>query len=120
MKTTESGLQYRILQEGTGNPNDEDFVTAHYQGTLTDGAEFDSSYTRGEPQKLETDGVIGVDRSAPDDEGGPKVEDFRAPAVLAYGKLACPRRSRPTRALVFEIELLRLTKRSRRRMKREQ
>ncbi len=48
--TTDSGLQYRILKEGTGIfPKATDTVTVHYRGTLTDGTEFDSSYNRGNP-----------------------------------------------------------------------
>lgn len=50
MKTTPSGLQYKILTAGTGpSPKATDTVKAHYRGTLVDGTEFDSSYTRGQP-----------------------------------------------------------------------
>ena len=60
MKTTASGLQYEVLQEGTGPvPKPTDQVTVHYKGTLLDGTVFDSSYDRKEPA------TFGVTRSSP-------------------------------------------------------
>ena len=57
--TTKSGLQYRIVKPGTGRkPMAEDTVTVNYRGTLIDGAEFDSSYSRGQPASFPLNGVI--------------------------------------------------------------
>ena len=57
--TTASGLQYKVLKEGTGAiPTADDQVSVHYRGTLLDGTEFDSSYKRGQPAKFGVTGVI--------------------------------------------------------------
>ena len=87
VKTTESGLQYKILTAGEGEiPKEEDFVTVHYRGTLTDGTEFDSSYSRGEPQRLQTDGVIkGWTEGLQLMSKGERTL-FWIPAELAYGE----------------------------------
>ena len=59
IKTTASGLQYKVLKEGTGpTPKSTDSVTTNYRGTLIDGTEFDSSYKRGEPATFPVSGVI--------------------------------------------------------------
>src|SRR5207247_4410023 len=59
VKTTPSGLQYKVIKEGTGpQPKATDIVTAHYRGTLIDGTEYDSSYNRGEPATFTLNGVI--------------------------------------------------------------
>src|SRR2546422_2584827 len=60
VKTTASGLQYKVVKEGTGpQPKETDTATVNYRGTLTDGTEFDSSYKRGEPATFPVTGVIG-------------------------------------------------------------
>jgi FKBP-type peptidyl-prolyl cis-trans isomerase FklB len=111
VKTTESGLQYRILQEGDGNsPGPEDFVTVHYRGTLIDGTEFDSSYSRGEPQTLQTDGVIkGWTEALQMMQVGSKWEIF-VPPLLGYGRGGQGGVIPPNSVLVFEIELLSVEK----------
>jgi len=59
VKTTASGLQYKMLKEGTGkSPKATDTVKVHYRGTLLDGTEFDSSYKRGEPIEFPLNRVI--------------------------------------------------------------
>src|SRR5205085_11541434 len=59
VKTTTSGLQYKVLKEGTGaQPKASDTVTVNYRGTLLDGTEFDSSYKRGQPATFPVGGVI--------------------------------------------------------------
>lgn len=106
--TTESGLQYKILKEGTGDaPKATDTVEVHYRGTLLDGTEFDSSYKTGTPAKFALHRVIpawteGVQLMKP----GAKYMFF-VPSNLGYG----PRGSRaigPNAVLTFEIELLRI------------
>jgi len=111
IKTTDSGLQYKILKEGEGEiPQEEDFVTVHYRGTLLDGTEFDSSYSRGEPQKFQTDGVIkGWTEALQLMKEGSKWEIF-VPPDLAYGKGGMPPKIPPNSVLVFEIELLSIDK----------
>lgn len=108
--TTESGLQYQVLQAGEGDkPTAEDSVTVHYKGTLTDGTPFDSSYDRGEPATFPLGGVIagwteGVQLMSP----GAKFK-FTIPAELAYGERATgniPAHS----TLVFEVELIEVAK----------
>src|SRR5438874_13761149 len=59
VKTTASGLQYKLIKEGTGaQPKATDTVTVNYRGTLINGTEFDSSYKRGEPATFPVNGVI--------------------------------------------------------------
>ncbi|MCW5560033.1 MAG: FKBP-type peptidyl-prolyl cis-trans isomerase, partial [Verrucomicrobiae bacterium] len=59
VKTTESGLQYKVIKSGTGrSPTPEDTVTVHYHGTLTDGTVFDSSVDRGEEATIPMNRVI--------------------------------------------------------------
>ena len=111
VKTTESGLQYRILKEGDGNsPGPEDSVTVHYRGTFIDGEEFDSSYARGKPQTLQTDGVIKDWTEALQMmKVGSQWEIF-VPPDLAYGRGGQGGVIPPNSALVFEIELLSVEK----------
>jgi FKBP-type peptidyl-prolyl cis-trans isomerase FkpA len=105
VKTT-SGLIYRELQAGTGaSPTASDFVRVHYRGTLVNGTEFDSSYSRNEPAEFELRGVIGcwtegVQRM----KVGGKAR-LVCPADLAYGDAGTP--NIPGGAtIIFEIELL--------------
>ena len=111
VKTTESGLQYRIMKEGDGNsPGPEDSVSVHYRGTLIDGKEFDSSYSSGEPQTLQTDGVIkGWTEALQMMQVGSKWEIF-VPPLLAYGRGGQGGVIPPNSVLVFEIELLSIEK----------
>ena len=105
---TESGLQYRIISEGTGPlPGADDVVRVHYKGTLVDGSEFDSSYSRGEPIDFPLGRVIPgwVEGIQLVREGG-KIELVMGPD-LGYGSQATatiPANS----ALVFEVELLKI------------
>ncbi|MBN2034206.1 MAG: FKBP-type peptidyl-prolyl cis-trans isomerase [Deltaproteobacteria bacterium] len=111
VKTTDSGLQYKVLREGTGaSPGQEDFVKVHYRGTFIDGKEFDSSYAKGEPQKFQTDGVIkGWTEALPMMKVGSKWQLF-VPPDLAYGRSGMPNRIPPNKVLVFEMELLAIEK----------
>jgi FKBP-type peptidyl-prolyl cis-trans isomerase FklB len=101
--TTASGLQYRIVTPGTGKtPVPTDTVTVHYKGTLVDGTEFDSSYTRGEPASFPLNGVIpGWTEALQLLKVGAKVE-LAIPPELAYGTNG----PLANQVLLFEVELL--------------
>ena len=106
VKTTESGLQYEILKEGSGaSPSATDTVTVHYAGTFVNGEAFDSSYERGEPSTFPLNGVIaGWTEGLQLMKTGAKWR-FVIPSNLAYGE-----RGRggiePGKTLIFEIELI--------------
>jgi len=110
VKVLPSGLQYKIIKEGTGNtPTADDKVKTHYRGTLIDGTEFDSSYKRNKPAEFPVKGVIkGWTEALQLMKEGGKWELY-IPANLAYGQ-----RGRPNipanSTLIFEIELLEVTK----------
>ncbi len=106
--TLPSGLQYRIIREGTGpKPKLTDGVTVHYHGTLIDNTVFDSSVDRGEPVTLSVDGVIpGWQEALQLMPVGSKWELF-IPADLAYGMRPPPGTNiRPNELLIFEVELI--------------
>mgnify|MGYP000474708075 CR=1 FL=1 len=105
--TLPSGLQYKVLTEGTGaTPKETDTVTVHYRGTLLDGTEFDSSYSRGEPATFPVNGVIkGWTEALQRMRVGAKWQLF-IPPELAYGERGAGRVIGPNQALVFEVELL--------------
>ncbi|UCF03320.1 MAG: FKBP-type peptidyl-prolyl cis-trans isomerase [Deltaproteobacteria bacterium] len=107
VKTTASGLQYRIIEEGEGpSPKAGDSVTVHYRGTLVDGTEFDSSYQRGEPATFPLTGVIpGWTEALQLMKKGSKWELF-IPSDLAYGERGAGNRIPPNSTLIFEVELL--------------
>lgn len=105
--TTQSGLQYRVIEEGTGpraTINSE--VKVHYRGSLTSGLEFDSSFARGEPVSFKVNSVIkGWQEALPLMRVGDHWQIF-VPPELAYGDRGQPPRIGPNEALVFEIKLL--------------
>ncbi len=107
VKTLPSGLQYKIIQEGSGaSPKATDTVTVHYRGTLIDGTEFDSSYSRGKPATFRVDRVIrGWTEALQMMKEGAKWELF-IPPELAYGDRGAGPRIGPSSTLVFEVELL--------------
>ncbi|MES1213796.1 MAG: FKBP-type peptidyl-prolyl cis-trans isomerase [Singulisphaera sp.] len=107
VKTTKSGLQYKVLKEGTGKiPTKADTVSAHYKGTLVDGTPFDSSYDRGEPLKFPVTGVIpGWTEALQLMKVGSKWMLF-IPSDLAYGPNGSPPVIGPNATLVFEVELM--------------
>jgi len=109
--TTDSGLEYKILREGDGaSPLKDDTVTINYRGTFIDGTEFDSSYSRGEPQAVKTDGVIkGWTEALQMMKVGSKWEIY-VPPDLAYGRGGLGQRIPPNKLLIFEIELLSIEK----------
>lgn len=105
--TTESGLQYKVLTEGTGaKPSATDRVTVHYRGTLIDGTEFDSSFGRGEPATFGVNQVIkGWTEALQLMPEGSKWELY-IPSDLAYGPGGAPPEIGPNSTLIFEVELL--------------
>jgi FKBP-type peptidyl-prolyl cis-trans isomerase FklB len=107
VKTTASGLQYKVLKQGNGaTPRKTDIVTVNYRGTFLDGTEFDSSYARNEPAKFPCDRVIGGWVEALQlMHVGDKWQIF-VPSNLAYGEAGMGNDIPPNAALVFEIELL--------------
>ena len=107
VKTTASGLQYKVLTKGTGvSPKATDIVTVHYKGTLIDGKEFDSSYSRGEPTSFPVNGVIkGWTEALQLMKAGSKWQLF-IPSELAYGERGAGRNIGPHSALIFDVELI--------------
>jgi FKBP-type peptidyl-prolyl cis-trans isomerase FklB len=106
VKTTASGLQYKVIKEGTGaQPKATDMVTVNYRGTLIDGTEFDSSYKRGQPATFPVNGVIkGWSEALQLMKQGSKYQLF-IPANLAYGERAMGPDIGPDATLIFEVEL---------------
>jgi FKBP-type peptidyl-prolyl cis-trans isomerase FklB len=106
--TLPSGLQYKILKEGTGpKPTADDSVVCNYKGTLINGTEFDSSYKRGEPATFPVGGVIkGWTEALQLMPVGSKWQLF-IPADLAYGPRGTPGGPiGPNSTLIFEVELM--------------
>lgn len=109
VKTTPSGLQYKVITEGTGaSPKATDVVEVHYRGTTIDGKEFDSSYKRGQTISFPLNGVIpgwteGVQLMK---EGG-KYEFF-IPSNLAYGRQGAGGVIGPDETLIFTVELVKV------------
>lgn len=107
VKTTDSGLQYKVITAGTGaTPKATDTVVTHYSGTLIDGKVFDSSYKRNAPATFPVNGVIkGWTEALQLMKTGAKWQLF-IPANLAYGERGAGANIGPNQALIFEIELL--------------
>jgi FKBP-type peptidyl-prolyl cis-trans isomerase FkpA len=107
VKTTASGLQYKILRAGEGkSPVDTNTVVVHYRGKLIDGTVFDESYKRGEPTEFRLNQVIkGWTEGLKLMKEGGKCELY-IPAELGYGDRGAGGVIPPGAALVFEIELI--------------
>jgi FKBP-type peptidyl-prolyl cis-trans isomerase FklB len=107
VKKLPSGVLYKVLATGKGpQPKATDQVSAHYKGTLTDGTEFDSSYTRGQPFNTAITRVIpGWQDALTNMHVGDKWELY-VPSDLAYGERGQGMKIGPNAALVFEMELL--------------
>jgi FKBP-type peptidyl-prolyl cis-trans isomerase len=104
--TLPSGLQYRVITPGTGkSPQKSDQVSVNYRGTLIDGTEFDSSYSRGKPTSFGVGQVIpGWTEALQLMKEGGKWQLF-IPSKLAYGERSAGKIP-PNSALIFEVELL--------------
>lgn len=107
VKTTASGLQYKVIKEGSGaSPKTTDTVTVNYRGTLVDGTEFDSSYKRGEPITFPVTGVIaGWTEALQLMKVGSKYQLF-IPPNLGYGERGAGQTIGPNSTLIFEVELI--------------
>ncbi|MBQ9164367.1 MAG: FKBP-type peptidyl-prolyl cis-trans isomerase [Bacteroidaceae bacterium] len=105
--TTKSGLQYEVLNPGTGKkPKATDKVRCHYEGTLIDGTVFDSSYQRNEPA------VFGLNQVIPGWTEGVQLMSegakyrFYIPYLLAYGESGAGGMIPPYATLIFDVELI--------------
>ncbi len=109
VKTTESGLQYRVINSGAGKmPTADQSVTVHYTGKLIDGTVFDSSVERGEPATFGVSQVIdGWTEALQLMKEGDKWELF-IPSELAYGERGAGGRIPPYSTLIFEVELIKV------------
>jgi len=104
---TSSGLQYQVITAADGpKPTALDTVSVHYRGTLIDGTEFDSSYTRGEPTTFPLNQVIpGWTEGVQLMNVGSKYK-FVVPSDLGYGERGAGQSIGPFETLVFEVELI--------------
>lgn len=111
VKTTASGLQYKVEKEGTGpKPALTDTVKVHYTGTLLDGTKFDSSVDRGEPAQFALNAVIpGWTEALQLMNAGSKYTLW-IPSNLAYGDRGTPGPIGPNAALKFDVELIEIVK----------
>ncbi len=107
--TTGSGLQYEVLREGEGrSPKATDTVRCHYEGRLTDGTVFDSSYKRGEPADFGLNQVItGWTEGVQLMREGAKYRFF-IPYMLGYGERGAGSQIPPYATLVFDVELIKV------------
>lgn len=107
--TTASGLQYKVLQQGSGKqPTAQDRVTVHYAGTLIDGTPFDSSIKRGQPATFSVSGVIrGWTEALQLMKEGDKWMLY-IPYDLAYGERGSGAQIPPYSTLLFEVELIKV------------
>jgi FKBP-type peptidyl-prolyl cis-trans isomerase FklB len=107
VKTTPSGLQYKVIKEGTGpQPKLSDTVVVNYRGTLINGTEFDSSYKRGQSMTLPVTGVIkGWTEALQLMKVGSKYQLF-IPSDLGYGDRGMSPELLPNSTLIFEVELV--------------
>jgi FKBP-type peptidyl-prolyl cis-trans isomerase len=108
--TTPSGLQYKVIKQGTGpKPKASDTVTVHYEGKLIDGTVFDSSIKRGEPIAFPLNGVIKGWTEGVQLMPVGSTYQFFIPSELAYGEH--PRQGGPigpNAVLTFEVQLLKI------------
>ena len=111
VRTTASGLQYKVLKAGKGkSPTATDAVKVHYKGTLIDGTVFDSSIERGQPAEFGVTHVIpGWTEALQLMKEGDKWQLY-IPGKLAYGERGAGAKIGPNTTLLFEVELLSVSK----------
>ena len=111
VETTESGLQYKVITMGKGEkPSENSEVKVNYRGTLIDGTEFDSSYSRNEPTTFRVGQVIEGWKEALQLMPVGSKWMLYIPQELAYGSREAGDKIKPYSALIFEVELLEITK----------
>ena len=107
VKVLESGVQYKVIKEGTGAmPKDTSLVKVHYEGKTIDGKVFDSSYKRGEPADFRANQVIKGWTDALVHMPAGSIWEVYIPQDLAYGERQQGTDIKPFSALIFKIELL--------------
>jgi len=107
VKTTDTGLQYKIITAGKGTkPSLNDTVTVDYEGKLTTGKVFDSSYKRGKPVTFPLKGVIKGWQQALQLMSIGSTWEVVIPAKLAYGQAGVPGLIGPNETLVFKVHLI--------------
>ena len=105
--TLKSGLQYKVLKEGTGRkPGKTSKVRCHYEGTFPNGMTFDSSYKRGEPAVFGVNQVIAGWTEALQLMSEGSEWELYIPYQLAYGEAGAHGAIPPCAALVFKVELI--------------
>jgi FKBP-type peptidyl-prolyl cis-trans isomerase FkpA len=108
---TASGIVITTLKEGSGaSPKSTDTVKVHYRGTLTSGKEFDSSYSRGQPASFPLNRVISCWTEALQSMKVGGKAKLMCPPGLAYGSRGIPGTIAPDSTLIFEVELLEISK----------
>lgn len=111
VKTTDSGLQYKVVKEGKGaKPTAEDMVRVHYKGRTIAGEEFDSSFKRNEPAELKVNQVIPGWQEALLLMPVGSAFELYLPPDLAYGDRGAPPVIEPGSLLIFDVELLDILK----------
>ena len=110
VQVTESGLQYKILEDGTGPKpaGASSSVTVHYAGTLISGQEFDSSYKRGEPATFALNQVIGGWTEGVQLMSEGATYEFYIPQELGYGARGSHGSIPPFATLIFKVELVKV------------
>ena len=109
VKTLPSGVQYKVIKPGTGaSPKASDTVEVNYRGTLIDGKEFDSSYSRGQPASFPVNGVIKGWQEALQVMKEGAHWQIVVPSELAYGENGAGGAIGPNATLIFEVELLKI------------
>ncbi len=107
VETTSSGLQYEILEAGSGpKPSATDTVSVHYRGTLIDGTQFDSSYERGPPATFPLNRVIAGWTEGLQLMPVGSTWNLYLRSDLAYGERGSPPTIGPGATLIFEVKLL--------------